>query len=78
MEQTPKQQKRDEVMWQANKLAHAILGLDRVDESDPSGLKRKTALIALAREFLNLAGRKTNRGSSPAERTPAGGFPRDI
>jgi hypothetical protein len=24
MERTPKQQKRDEAMWQANRLAHAV------------------------------------------------------
>jgi hypothetical protein len=58
MEQTPKQQKRDEVMWQAGRMAHAVLGLGQIDERDPSGLERRSALIAMAREFLNLAGRK--------------------
>ena len=54
----PKQQKRDEVIWQAGRMAHAALGLGQTDERDPSGLKRKLALIAMAQEFLNLAGRK--------------------
>lgn len=58
MEQTPKQQKRDEVVWQAGRMAHAALGLGQTDERDPSGLKRKSALLAMAQEFLNLAGRK--------------------
>jgi len=57
-EQTPKRQKRDEMMWQADRMAHAALGLGQTDERDPSGLKRKSALIAMAQEFLNLAGRK--------------------
>jgi hypothetical protein len=37
MEQTPKQHKRDEVMWQAGRLAHSALGLGQPDEPDPSG-----------------------------------------
>jgi hypothetical protein len=45
-------------MWQAGRMAHAALGLGQTDERDPSGLKRKSALIAMAQEFLNLAGRK--------------------
>jgi hypothetical protein len=35
-----------------------VLGLDQVDEYDPSGLRRKSSLTALAHEFLNIAGRK--------------------
>ena len=58
MEQTPKQQKRDEVMWKAGRMAHAALGLDDPDERDPSGVGRKAALRALAYQFLNLAKRK--------------------
>jgi hypothetical protein len=58
MEPSPNQGKRDEMMWQAGRMAHAALGLVRTDERDPSGLKRKSALIAMAQEFLNLARRK--------------------
>jgi hypothetical protein len=56
--ESPKQQRRDEAMWQASRLAHAVLGLDEPDERDPAGHQRKAALAALAHEFLNLSGRK--------------------
>jgi hypothetical protein len=39
-------------------MAHAVLGLGQPDERDPSGSERKSALIAMTPEFLNLAGRK--------------------
>ena len=58
MAPSPKQERRDEALWQASRMAHAILGLDQVDEHDLSGVKRKSALTALAHEFLNIAGRK--------------------
>ena len=58
LEQAPKQQRRDELMWQASRLAHAILGLDESDERDPSGLQRRAALTARAYKFLNLTRRK--------------------
>jgi hypothetical protein len=58
MEPGPNQRKRDEMMCQAGKMAHAVLGLDEPDERDPLGLNRKTALKALAYLFLNLARRK--------------------
>jgi hypothetical protein len=58
MEQTPKQQKRDEAMWQASRIAHAALGLNEPDERDPAGVNRKAALTAMAHQFLNLARRK--------------------
>jgi hypothetical protein len=58
LEQSPKQEKHDEAMWQASRLAHAVLGLYEPDERDPSGLQRKAALATLAHEFLNLSGRK--------------------
>jgi hypothetical protein len=45
-------------MWQASRIAHAVLGLDEPDERDPLGVNRKAALGALAYQFLNLAGRK--------------------
>lgn len=51
LEQAPKQQRRDEVMRQASRLAHAILGLDESDERDPSGLQRRAALTAMAYKF---------------------------
>ena len=58
LEQGPKQQKRDEAMWQACRIAHAILGLDEADECDPSGVQRRAALTALAHQFLHGAHRK--------------------
>jgi hypothetical protein len=58
VEQPPKQRKRDEMMWQAGRMAHAALGLGQPDERDPDGSARKSALIAMAQEFLNLAKRK--------------------
>jgi hypothetical protein len=58
-EQSAKQQRRDEVLWQANRIAHAILGLDEEDECDPSGVRRKAALTALAHQFLHGVYRKT-------------------
>ena len=58
LEQAPKQQRRGEVMWQASRLAHAILGLDESDERDPSGLQHRAALTAMAYKFLNLTRRK--------------------
>jgi len=54
----PNQQKRDEMMWQAGRMAHAVLGLGAPDERDPLEVNRKAALKALAYQFLNLAGRK--------------------
>jgi hypothetical protein len=54
----PSQGKRDEMMFQAGKMAHCVLGLDAPDERDPLGVNRKAALGALAYQFLNLAGRK--------------------
>jgi hypothetical protein len=57
-EHGPSQGKRDEMMWQAGRMAHAVLGLDGPDERDPLGVNRKAALKALAYQFLNLAGRK--------------------
>jgi len=32
----PNHGKRDEMMWQAARMAHAALGLDEPDERDPS------------------------------------------
>jgi hypothetical protein len=58
MEPGSSQWKRDEMMWQAGRMAHAVLGLDERDERDPSGLQRKAALTAMAHQFLDLAGRK--------------------
>ena len=58
LEQSPKQQRRDEVLWQANRIAHAILGLDEADERDPSGRQHRAALTALAHQFLHGAHRK--------------------
>src|ERR1700722_6987610 len=58
LEQAPKQKKRDEAMWQACRIAHAILGLDEADECDPSGVQRRAALTALAHQFLHGAHRK--------------------
>jgi hypothetical protein len=58
MEQSPKQERRDEALWQAGRIAHAVLGLDQADEHDPSGLTRKSSLTALAHEFLNMARHK--------------------
>jgi hypothetical protein len=57
-EYSPKQQKREQTMWQACRIAHAILGLDEADECDPSGRQRKAALTALAHQFLHGARRK--------------------
>jgi hypothetical protein len=58
MEPSPSQVRRDEMMWQAGRMAHAVLGMDDPDERDPLGVDRKAALRALAHQFLNLAGRK--------------------
>jgi hypothetical protein len=58
LEEIPKHQKRDEALWQASRIAHAVLGLDEPDDRDPGGINRKTALKALAYQFLNLARRK--------------------
>jgi hypothetical protein len=58
MEPSPKQRKRDEAIWKANRLAHAVLGLDEFHERDPAGVNRRAALTAMAYEFLNLSGRK--------------------
>jgi len=52
-EQSPKQQRRDETMWRACRIAHAILGLEEADECDPSGVQRRAALTALAHQFLH-------------------------
>jgi hypothetical protein len=57
-EDSPKQQKRNEAMWQACRIAHAILGLDEADECDPSGVQRRAALTALAHQFLRGVRRK--------------------
>jgi hypothetical protein len=45
-------------MFQAGRMAHAVLGLDAPNERDPLGVNRKAALGALAYQFLNLATRK--------------------
>lgn len=58
MEPSPSQVRRDEMMWQAGRIAHAVLGMDDPDERDPLGVDRKAALRALAYQFLNLARRK--------------------
>jgi hypothetical protein len=58
MESSPKQEKRDELLWRANRIAHAVLGLHEPDERDSSAVNRKATLTAMAHEFLNLAGRK--------------------
>ena len=78
MEQTPKRQKRDEMMFQAGRMAHAVLGLGEHDERDPSGLKRKAALVAMSQEFLNLAGRKHISVIRSVERASVRGFPCNI
>jgi hypothetical protein len=57
-EYSPKQQRRDETMWRACRIAHAILGLDEADECDPSGRQRMAALTGMAHQFLRLAHRK--------------------
>jgi hypothetical protein len=46
------------MIWQAGRMAQAVLGLDAPDERDLSGINRKAALRALAYQFLNLAGWK--------------------
>jgi hypothetical protein len=58
LEQSPRQNKRDETMWQACRLAHAVLGLKEGDECDPSGVQRRAALTAMAYQFLSVAHRK--------------------
>lgn len=58
LEQTPKPAKRNEALWQACRLAHAVLGLDEPDESDPSGSLSQAAVAALAYKFLNTVHRK--------------------
>ena len=45
------------MIWQAGRIAHAVLGLGAVDERDPLEVNRKAALKALAYQFLNLAKR---------------------
>lgn len=58
MKPSLKQQRRDEALWQASRIAHAVLGLDEPDEQNPSGVNRKAALTALAYQFLDIAHRK--------------------
>ena len=58
LERSPRQDKRDEAMWQACRIAHAVLGSEEPDGCDPSGVRCKAALKALAHQFLNLARRK--------------------
>ena len=58
LERTPKQKTRDELLWQASRMAHAVVGLDEPDDRDPLGINRKAALTAMAHQFLNLARRR--------------------
>jgi hypothetical protein len=58
LEQSPKRQKRDETMWRACRIAHAVLGLEEADECDPTGVQRRAALTALAHQFLHGVRRK--------------------
>jgi hypothetical protein len=60
LEQGPKQQKRDEAIWQACRVAHAILGLEEADDRDPTGVQRKAALAAMAHQFLHEVGQVSN------------------
>jgi hypothetical protein len=53
-----KQEKSDEVLWQARRLAHSVLGLEEPDERDPSGVLRRATLAAMAYQFLYVVHRK--------------------
>jgi hypothetical protein len=53
-----RRRRRNEALWQAGGMACGVLGLDQANDEDPSGLSIKSALSAMAFQFLNLADRK--------------------
>ena len=62
-------------MWQACRVAHAVLGLSQTDEARPIRLRKEIGLVCHRSGILKSRQTAKYPGCSSAERTAVVGFP---